>query len=75
MTTITISAKCADLFSAQLFKNGKNMGAYEGYVPCWFPNPNVGNDGDYISLIIDVDTGKIINWKKPTPTDLKDFKT
>ncbi len=71
---ITISAKCSDLFNADLIgEDGKNVGEnYDGYVPTWFPNPSEGHYGDYVSLSIDISTGKIINWKKPTVNDLKE---
>jgi hypothetical protein len=66
--TISISAKCSDLFSATLFEDGKRMGEYDGYVPDFFPGEHWG---DYVVLTIDVDTGKIVNWKKPTVAQLK----
>lgn len=70
-----ISAKCSDLFSAVLCdETGKTVGEYVGYVPSWLPNPTVEHYGDYVSLTIDTDTGRIVNWKKPTRADLKDFK-
>ena len=47
------------------------VGEHEGYVPAWFPNPNVTHYGDYVELRIDVDTGRILNWKKPSASDLK----
>lgn len=62
-----ISAKCSDMFSAQL--NGKD---YSGYVPAFFPNPKEDHYGDYVQLDIDIDTGMIKNWKKPTEKQLKD---
>lgn len=64
---ITISAKCSDLFSARL-DNGKE---YDGYVPNFFPERHYG---DYVMLDIELDTGKIVNWKKPTEKDLEIFK-
>ena len=75
MTTIHVSAKCSDMFGAQLIQDGKRVGEYDGYVPAWFPNPNVQHCGDYVELQIDVETGQIVNWKKPTAAQLKDFKT
>jgi hypothetical protein len=68
--TLKISAKCSDLCSIQLIEDGKHVGEYDGYVPSWLPNPNVQHYGDYVELEIDVDTGKILNWKKPTKADL-----
>ena len=52
-------------------KRGLN-GEYSGYVPAWFPNPHVNHYGDYATLEIDVDTGQILNWKKPTLAQLKE---
>lgn len=70
---ISISAKCSDLFNAALNddKLGR-VGEYEGYVPRWFPNPNIQHFGDYVELRIDVETGRILNWKKPTDAQLKE---
>jgi len=64
--TITISAKCSDLFSASL-DDGRS---YEGYVPDFFPGQHFG---DYVELEIELATGKILNWKTPTQKDLKIF--
>jgi hypothetical protein len=76
MKTIKISAKCSDMFCANLIIDGKWAGEYDGYVPDWFPNPNNEHYGDYVILTIDLDTGRIIDWKKPTQTQLdKTFKT
>lgn len=65
--TITINAKCSDLFNAHL-DNGKR---YEGYVPSFFPGQHYG---DYVSLEIDLKTGTILNWKPPTQKDLEIFE-
>ena len=74
MKTIRINAKCSDLFWAALEVDGKRIGEIDGYVPGWFPNPAEEHYGDYVSLEIDLSTGKILNWKKPTRTNLLDFK-
>jgi hypothetical protein len=71
---LNVSAKCSDLFSASVIENGKQTSEYDGYVPRWFPSPASDNDGDYVILKIDIDTGKILNWKNPTQKDLKEFK-
>jgi hypothetical protein len=71
--TIRISAKCSDMFDVQLMEDGKRVGEYSGYVPTWFPNPTEDHYGDYVQLDIDVDTGQILNWKKPTKTNLGMF--
>lgn len=39
----------------------------ESYVPSFFPGEHYG---DYIDLEIELDTGKILNWKKPDPKDI-----
>lgn len=72
--TISISAKCSDLFFAQAWdENGKKVGDdYDGYVPDFFPDKHFG---DYVSLKIDIETGKILNWKKPTQAELKETFT
>jgi hypothetical protein len=73
MKTIKISAKCSDMFYANLIVDGEWVGEYDGYVPDWFPNDHYG---DYVILTIDLDTGRIIDWKKPTQKQLdKTFKT
>jgi hypothetical protein len=69
--TISITAKCSDMFSAVLRENGKTLGTYEGYVPKFFPGEHYG---DYVELEIDAETGRILNWKKPTIKDLTIFK-
>ncbi len=57
-TTISISAKCSDMFSATL-DDGR---IYDGYVASFFPH----GGGDYIQLDIDLATGRILNWVAPT---------
>lgn len=70
MRKLTICAKCSDMFSASLRENGEMPKSYEGYVPDFFPENHFG---DYIELEIDIDTGMILNWKKPTKKDLEIF--
>ena len=71
-TIISISAKCGDLFSATLEKDGQGIGEYSGYVPGFFPEKHYG---DCVILSIDIETGMIVNWKKPTQAQLdKVFK-
>lgn len=65
-TTIRVCVKCSDMFNAQLIEDGKESKEYDGYVPLWFPNPNENHYGDYVDLEIDLETGQILNWKKPT---------
>lgn len=65
--TISISAKCSDMFSASL-DDGR---VYDGYVPDFFPGKHYG---DYVQLEIDLNSGRILNWKAPTQKDLEIFK-
>ena len=67
--TIQISAKCSDLFSAILIEDGKERGSYDGYVPKFMPGQHFG---DYVELNIDIETGQILNWKKPSEAALKE---
>lgn len=70
---IKLTAKCSDMCHLRLVDGeGKQVGETDGYVPHWLPNPNAEHYGDYVQLEIDVATGKILNWKKPTQTDLKE---
>jgi hypothetical protein len=69
--TISISAKCSDMFNATLSEYGVPIGKYSGYVPAFFPGQHYG---DYVQLEIDIATGKILNWKPPNNRDLKIFK-
>lgn len=58
--TVHINAKCSDLCYTVLYDaNGKEILEHDGYVPGFFP----GRGGDYVELDIDIDTGKILNWK------------
>ena len=66
-TTISITAKCSDAFSARL-DDGRE---YDGYVPDFFPGEHYG---DYVELTIELATGRITNWKVPTVKDLQNFK-
>ena len=68
---LRITAKCSDMFDASLIDNkGEHVRHYSGYVPSWFPNPSVEHYGDYVDLDIDMETGRILNWKKPSQATL-----
>ena len=60
--------KCSDMFQATLTVDGKQKANYSGYVPDFFPEDHYG---DYVELEIDIDTGMILNWKRPTQAELK----
>ncbi len=55
MKTFEFSAKCSDLFDA-----ATNYGYYDGYVPSGL---GIGG-GDYISISVDIETGRIVGWNK-----------
>ena len=67
INVVKISAKCSDLFSATLVTDGEVQGEYDGYVPDWMPGDHYG---DYVTLNIDVATGRILNWRVPTKAQL-----
>lgn len=69
--TITISAKCSDLcYAVLLDEQGNQIGEeHDGYVPKFFPDDHYG---DYVMLDIDLETGKILNWKAPTEAQLNE---
>ena len=62
------------MFSALLMgtdENGKPVEKeYSGYVPDFMPGEHYG---DYVELTIELDTGKFLNWKKPTKKQLAVF--
>lgn len=66
---ICISAKCSDLFGATLYdENDNQVGeSYDGYVPDFMPGEHCG---DYVELTIELATGRIVNWQKPSPKAL-----
>lgn len=66
--TMSVYAKCSDMFAANFYdKDKKCIMEYDGYVPDWMP----GNHwGDYIELEIDLDTGQILNWTAPSEADI-----
>ena len=68
---LSICAKCSDLFSACVSdKNGNELVNYSGYVPKIMPGEHFG---DYVELDIDIATGQILNWIKPSPEELDKF--
>jgi hypothetical protein len=64
---ISICVKCSDMFSAHINVMGQTPWEYSGYVPNWFPDEHYG---DYVMLDIDLASGRIINWKRPTQEDI-----
>ena len=68
MRTISLSAKCSDMFSA-VYTSAAGEKEYDGYVP---EQIGVG-DGDYVNFTIDIDTGKIVGWEIPTEEKLAEI--
>ena len=68
---LSICVKCSDRFAARLIEDGKETADYDGYVPAFMPEEHYG---DYVELDIDIDTGMITNWKKPTKAELETLK-
>ena len=66
---LSICVKCSDAFTARLLEDDKEIANHDGYVPPFFPEEH---SGDYVELDIDIDTGQIVNWKRPTKKELKD---
>jgi hypothetical protein len=64
---VKIVGHTSDSFGLELIINGKSVADYCGYVPDFFPGNHGGDD---IMLDIDLDTGVILNWKKPSQSDL-----
>lgn len=71
-----IHMKVRDEFECRILDNeNKSIMKYEGYVPSIMPNDFNGDShfGDYLCLDIDIETGQILNWKKPTIEQLVKF--
>lgn len=66
---VHIVAKCGDLCSAIYYVNGNTARNNHGYVPAVF---GVGK-GDYVDFMVDLMTGKLINWNPPTSEQLDDW--
>lgn len=70
--TLRMCLKVRDDFSADLVDadGARICGQEDGYVPSFMPGEH---HGDYVMLDIDIDTGTITNWKKPTAKALEEF--
>lgn len=68
--TISVYCKVCDNFTASILdQNGETI--YEqddGYVWTFMPGEHFG---DYLILNIDIDTGTITNWKKPSAEEIQ----
>lgn len=69
--TLRIHMKVRDEFEAELKDaDGEVLTEYQGYVPDFMPEQHFG---DYLILDIDIDTGQITNWVKPSPEQVEEF--
>ncbi len=69
--TLKLHCKVSDMFDASLVsESGRELKDYSGYVPSFMPGQHYG---DYVILDIDIDTGVITNWKKPTAEQIEKF--
>ncbi len=68
--TLKIYCKVCDNFTAELVdQHGETIHLQEdGYVPDFMPGEHYG---DYVILNIDMDTGQVVNWKKPKAEDIE----
>lgn len=70
-TVLSVVAKCSDMFNATLIDgDGKVLKEHDGYVPSFMPGEHYG---DYVEIDIDIATGQILNWKKPSQTAINKF--
>jgi len=69
---LQIYCKVTDRFTASLHdQDGVQIYSQDdGYVPSLMPGQHYG---DYVILNIDIDTGQITNWVKPTEAQIKEF--
>lgn len=69
--------KVCDGFCGAIYdQDGQQIGKdYEGYVPGFMPGDADGGShyGDYLILNIDLETGKITNWRTPSKGDIEKF--
>lgn len=69
---IRIHIKVSDSFAASINDQfGEEIAVQEdGYVPDFMPGQHYG---DYLILNIDLDTGVVTNWNKPTQEEIESF--
>lgn len=67
---IRVHVKTSDRLSARVYSDkGELLKDHDGYTPGFFPE----GGGDYLVLNIDIDTGVIVNWVKPTAEVMEEF--
>lgn len=69
--TMKLHVKISDRFGGDLVdEQGEVVHSFDdSYVPDWFPGEHYG---DYLILDIDIDTGLITNWKKPSAKQIEE---
>ena len=70
--TLKLHLKVCDQFTASL-ENGAGTELHsqdDGYVPAFMPEQHYG---DYVILDIDIDSGQITNWQKPTADQIQNW--
>ena len=71
VSKIKLCIKVCDGFNCDILNSSdEKVGEYEGYVPMFFPGQHWG---DYLMLDIDLESGKILNWSKPTEEDISNM--
>lgn len=65
---VRVHAKLSDSGSYSLLDSeSRTLADSDGYVPGFFPTEHCG---DYLDLIIDLESGQILNWIKPDAEDV-----
>ena len=69
--TLKLHLKVCDRFACGVYdQDNKELKDYDGYVPDFMPGQHYG---DYVILDIDVDSGQITNWTKPSAEEMQAF--
>ena len=69
--TLKLHLKVSDRFTGTLVdQDGQTLKDHDGYVPDFMPGEHYG---DYVILDIDIDTGKITNWRTPSAEQIEEF--
>lgn len=69
---LRIFCKVCDEFTASLHDDDGAIicDQGDGYVPGFMPGEHYG---DYLILNIDIETGQVTNWEKPTSAELQEW--
>lgn len=70
--TLKVHLKVSDRFTASLESStgAEIFDQDDGYVPSFMPGEHYG---DYVILDIDIDTGQITNWNKPSAEQIQEW--